>query len=43
MDIIGYRFEIIDKDEYRNNGGTWLNARVIEKKFADGMAKYKAE
>lgn len=37
MDIVGYRFEILSKDDYRNNGGKWLNARVIQKGFTDGM------
>lgn len=36
MDIIGYRFEILSKDEHRNNGGKWLNARVVHKEFIDG-------
>lgn len=37
MDIIGYRFEILSKDDYRNNGGKWQNARVIQKGFTDGI------
>lgn len=36
MDIIGYRFEILSKDEHRNNGGKWLNSRVVHKDFIDG-------
>lgn len=37
MDITGYRFEILSKDEHRNNGGKWLNARIIHKDFIDGI------
>lgn len=36
MDIIGYRFEILSTEEYRNNGGKWTNARVVLKDFTDG-------
>lgn len=36
MDIIGYRFELQTKQDIRNNGGKWINPRVIVKDFADG-------
>lgn len=36
MDITGYRFEILSKEENRNKGGKWTNARVVVKGFADG-------
>lgn len=36
MNIIGYRFELLSKEDHRNNGGKWINAHVIIKEFTDG-------
>lgn len=36
MDIVGYRFEILSKEDHRNNGGKWANSRVVLKDFTDG-------
>lgn len=36
MNIIGYRFELVPKEEHPNNGGKWMNARVVLKDFTDG-------
>lgn len=36
MDITGYRFELQSKEDNRNNGGKWVNPRVVVKGFADG-------
>lgn len=36
MAIHGYRFEIVSTEDHRNNGGKWMNARVVVKDFTDG-------
>lgn len=36
MDINGYRFELISKEDSRNNGGKWTNPKVVIKDFTDG-------
>ncbi|XP_031634905.1 neural cell adhesion molecule 2-like [Contarinia nasturtii] len=36
MDVIGYRFEIISKEEHQNES-KWLNARVVKKDFTEGV------
>lgn len=40
MDVIAYRFEIVSKEEHRNNGGKWTNARIVQKDFTDGRSLY---
>lgn len=37
MDITGYRFEILSKEDHRNNGGKWTFARIVSKDFTDGL------
>lgn len=37
MDITGYRFEILSKEEHRNSGGKWTSSRVVSKDFTDGL------
>lgn len=36
MDVVGYRFEILSKEDHRNNGAKWTSARVVLKDFTDG-------
>lgn len=36
MEITGYRFELQTKEDNRNNGGKWVNPRIVDKGFADG-------
>lgn len=40
MDINGYRFEIISVAEYRQNGGKWDTARVLDLGFEDGLCLF---
>lgn len=37
MDVTGYRFEIISKEEFEHNRGKWTTARVVNKDFTDGL------
>lgn len=37
MDVTGYRFEIIPKEEFEYNRGKWITARVVYKDFTDGL------
>lgn len=36
MGLIGYRFEILQKEKNQSSGGKWMNARVVLKDFTDG-------
>lgn len=41
MNVNGYRFELLSKEEHSNNGGKWVNARVVMKDFTDGNESLK--
>lgn len=36
MDIIGYRFELLQKEQNQSSPGNWMNARVVLKDFTEG-------